>query len=441
MRAGLADGTIRVAVGTAALAGKGVTYADLGLVMIDEEQRFGAADKAKLRALGAGHTLTLTATPIPRTLQAAMIGLQQMSVLATPPARRQPIRTTLSAFDPASLRGALLREAAHGGQSFVVVPRIEDMAPLAAELARLVPDLTVLQAHGKLHAAEIDDAMIRFAGGDGDILLATNIIEAGLDVPRANTMVVCNAEMFGLAQLHQLRGRVGRGARRGYMLMMTEPGKELPAATARRLQTLEVLNRLGAGFEIAARDLDLRGAGDLVGDDQTGHVKLIGVDLYQQMLARALAAARGEAAETVPPELVMGVEARLPESWIGEPDTRLEVYLRLARMTGAEAVDLLQAELEDRFGAIPPEAESLLTLTRLRAQAARAGLRKVVAGPKGIVLHPDGQVEFEVDPDGGSLDVQRKDDCLVITEAIEDPAARLLRASEIIERVTPPAAA
>lgn len=429
VRAGLADGSIRIAIGTGAVAGKGVAYADLGLVIIDEEQRFGAADKARLRGLGAAHVLTLTATPIPRTLQAALIGLQQMSVLATPPARRQPIRTSLAGFDPAVLRGALLREKSHAGQSFVVVPRIADMEPLAAELARIVPDLTVVQAHGKMRAAEIDDAMIRFADGDGDLLLATNIIEAGLDVPRANTMVVCNADSFGLAQLHQLRGRVGRGTRRGHMLMLTEAGKELPAATARRLQTLEVLNRLGAGFEISARDLDLRGAGDIVGDGQTGHVGLIGVDLYQQMLATALAAARGEDADRWMPELQFGLDARVPESWIADPDTRLEVYMRLARLTGAEAVDLIEAELEDRFGAIPPEAAHLLALARLRGSARRAGLSRIVAGPKGIVLHPREGTEITAE----GIDLVHKDGCVICPEAIEDPADRLARAAELLD--------
>lgn len=435
VRDGLADGSVRVVVGTAAVAGKGVAYADLGLVIIDEEQRFGAADKNRLRGLGAAHVLSMTATPIPRTLQAAMIGLQQMSVLSTPPARRQPIRTCLDAFSPALLRGALRREQAHGGQSFVVVPRIADMEPLAAELARVVPDLTIVQAHGKMPAADLDDAMIRFAGGDGDVLLATNIIEAGLDVPRANTMIVCNADSFGLAQLHQLRGRVGRAARRGHMLMLTEAGKELPAATARRLQTLEMLDRLGAGFEISARDLDLRGGGDLAGDDQTGHARLIGVDLYRHMLAAALRTAQGGAAGGVLPDLLLGVEARLPDSWIADPDTRLQTYMRLARIDSAEAVDLIEAELDDRFGAPPPEAGALLAQTRLRALAARVGLARVVAGPRGIVLHP--APGAAVVPDNCRLGdvLESRDDVLVCPEAIEDPMQRMTRAADLLERL------
>ena len=211
VKSGLKDGSISIVIGTGAIAGADVTFKDLALVAVDEEQRFGAVDKRKLRDLGCGHVLTLTATPIPRTLQMALVGLQDVSLIATPPARRQPIRTALSSFDPTTLRTALLRERSRGGQSFVVVPRIEDMAQMAARLADLVPDLTVRQAHGKMAATEIDEAMVAFAAGAGDILLATNIIEAGLDVPRANTMVVWRADRFGLAQLHQLRGRVGRG--------------------------------------------------------------------------------------------------------------------------------------------------------------------------------------------------------------------------------------
>src|SRR5690606_20931728 len=205
------------------------------LVIIDEEQKFGAADKAKLRELGAGHVLTLSATPIPRTLQSALIGLQQLSVIATPPARRQPIRTALSTFDPQTLRTAFLRERSRGGQSFLVVPRVEDIAPMAEKLGTIVPELRLLPAHGKMAAAEIDDAMVAFAAGNGDVLLATNIIESGLDVPRANTMVVWHADRFGLSQLHQLRGRVGRGARRGQIYLLTEPEAEIAPHTLARL--------------------------------------------------------------------------------------------------------------------------------------------------------------------------------------------------------------
>ncbi|MET0248463.1 MAG: helicase-related protein, partial [Sphingobium sp.] len=269
VKAGLADGSIGIVIGTGAVMAKDVNYAKLGLVIIDEEQRFGAADKAKLRGRADIHLLAMSATPIPRTLHRAMIGLQQISVIATPPARRQPIRTSVMALDDARIRTALLRERSRGGQSFVVVPRIEDLASFSDRLKRIVPDLNLVVAHGKLPPAELDAAMVGFADGEGDVLLATNIIEAGLDVPRANTMIVWRADRFGLAQLHQLRGRVGRGNRRGQVMLLTD-GTEIAPRTMKRLRTLATYDRLGAGFEISAADLDQRGAGDLLSDTQAG---------------------------------------------------------------------------------------------------------------------------------------------------------------------------
>jgi transcription-repair coupling factor (superfamily II helicase) len=385
--AGLADRSIQMVVGTGAIAGKGVNFADLALIIIDEEQRFGTRDKEKLRDLGAPHALSLTATPIPRTLQSALVGLQPVSILSTPPARRQPIRTEVGGFDEAKLRTALLRERARGGQSFVVVPRIEDMDPLGQTLARLVPELTITRAHGKMPAVEIDEAMVGFAGGEGDVLLATNIIEAGLDVPRANTMVVVKAERFGLAQLHQLRGRVGRGARRGHILLMTGRA-DIPARTLDRLNTLAAFDRLGAGFAISARDLDLRGAGDLLGEEQSGHLKLIGIDLYQHLLGRALKRARGEPDDEAEPELRLGTAGRLPAEWIPEEEVRLSLYLRLARLEDSAALDALAAELADRFGELPADAENLLFAARIRLLARAAGVKRIDVGPAAIAITP-----------------------------------------------------
>ncbi|MBW6528934.1 DEAD/DEAH box helicase [Sphingomonas sp. RHCKR7] len=428
VKAGLADGSIRVVIGTGAIAGKGVTYAELALVVIDEEQRFGAADKEKLRALSAGHVLTLSATPIPRTLQSALVGLQQLSIIATPPARRQPIRTAVGDFDAETLRAALLRERARGGQSFVVVPRIEDMAGIADRLERLVPELSLVQAHGKMPAAEIDEAMVRFAGGDGDVLLATNIIEAGLDVPRANTMVIWRADRFGLSQLHQLRGRVGRGTRRGHVLLVTDPEHEIAPRTLKRLRTLEAFDRLGAGFAISARDLDMRGAGDLLGDTQAGHMKLIGIDLYQQLLEGALRRARGEEVERWTPELQLEVGGRLPESWIRDEEIRVTIYARLARIDEAETLDALEEELEDRFGALPDEARTLLAVARLRVDARAAGIAAVAAGPAAIALTPCPGVEVDAAAHG----LEAKERRLLLRERIDDPRARLERAGALL---------
>ncbi|WP_084578806.1 helicase-related protein [Sphingomonas azotifigens] len=429
VKAGLADGSIDIVIGTGAVAGKGVRYTKLALVILDEEQRFGAADKAKLHGLGAGHVLTLSATPIPRTLQAALVGIQHLSVIATPPARRQPIRTALGVFDDALVRAALLRERSRGGQSFVVVPRIDDMAPLAAKLAKLVPELTLRQAHGKMPAAEIDEAMVRFGDGDGDVLLATNIIEAGLDVPRANTMVLYRADRFGLSQLHQLRGRVGRGSRRGQVLLLTDPEKPIGARTLKRLRTLEAFDRLGAGFAISAQDLDMRGAGDLLGEAQAGHMKLIGIDLYQHLLEAALRTARGETVERWAPELHLGLQGCLPEDWIPDEELRVAFYVRLARADDGAAIDALEAELADRFGALPDGAVTLLAIARVRAQALALRIARIDAGPAAIAFTP--RPDFAGNAVAAGLTA--KGERLLLAERIDDPVARLSRIEAVLE--------
>lgn len=385
VKKGLADGSIRIVIGTHALAAKGVTFKELGLVIIDEEQRFGTGQKAKLRNLAAcGHVLTLTATPIPRTLQSALVGLQELSIIATPPARRQPIRTFLTPFDPASVRDALLRERRRRGQSFVVCSRVEDIAPMRERLEKLVPELQVMVAHGQMDPAETDDVMVRFADGEGDVLLATNIIESGLDVPRANTMLVWRADRFGLAQLHQLRGRVGRGRIRGTAYLLTEPGQELPKATEKRLRTLAALDRLGAGFAISAQDLDQRGAGELLGEEQSGHVRLIGTDLYQHMLKHAL---RGQSLDDDwIPELNIGLAGTIPNEYVDDPETRINLYARLTRLDSFETIDELEEEIEDRFGPIPEPVEDLLRLARLQQLCRRLGMARIDAGPHGIAL-------------------------------------------------------
>ena len=388
VKAGLKDGSIRVAIGTHALASKDVAFEDLGLLIVDEEQRFGARQKAALAALGEGvHVLTMTATPIPRTLQAAMAGLRSLSVIATPPAARVPVRSVVQPFDQVSIRDVLLRERRRGGQSFVVCPRVEDIEPMRRRLAELWPEAEVLVAHGKMKPAEIDDSLIRFADGDGDVLLATNIVESGLDIPNANTMVVWRPDRFGLAQLHQLRGRVGRGRRRGVFILATDPAAKLGSHARKRLETLAALDRLGAGFAISARDLDQRGAGDLLGEDQSGHVRLVGAALYQDMLERAVKAARGEPVEEDwAPEIGMAAPGAIPADYIPEPDVRLELYVRLARARMAGELSALADEIEDRFGEPPDSVALLLEKARLAARCRDLDIARLDLGPQAVAL-------------------------------------------------------
>lgn len=388
VRAGLADGSVRIVVGTHALAVEGMRFSDLGLVVVDEEQRFGAEDKEALHALGEGaHVLTLTATPIPATLAGSLIGLRDLSTIATPPVARKPVRTALAAWDHSVVREALARERARDGQSFVVLPRIADIDGVRARIAALLPDLRLAVAHGRMKPAAIDDAMLDFACGDDppDVLIATNIIESGLDVPRANTMLIVRPDRFGLAQLHQLRGRVGRGPRQAACWLLTEADTQLAEDTRARLDALVANDRLGAGFALSLRDLDLRGAGDLLGDAQAGHAAEIGIELYRDLLDRALAAARGEReASAIAPRVEIGLHGAIPEDVVASPDMRLELYARLARLQDEEALDALAEEVEDRFGAPGEAMEDALALARLRLACRRLGILRLEAGPAAV---------------------------------------------------------
>lgn len=383
--ADIATGKAQIVVGTAAVAGKSLRYAKLGLVIIDEEQRFGAADKARLRGRPETHLLVMSATPIPRTLHRSLVGLQAMSVIATPPARRQPIRTALkSAFDN-GVATALTREKLRRSQSFVVVPRIADLDEVEAILQRLVPDQSIIKVHGKLPGAQLDQAMIDFAEGKGDVLLATNIIETGLDVPRANTMVVWNADRFGLAQLHQLRGRVGRGRRRGTIILLS-PGDSLTERSRKRLETLARHGQLGAGFAIAASDLDQRGGGDLISDAQSGHMKLIGLEYYQHLLEGAISASRGEPVPPPEPEIRLDCPGSIPNAWIPDDAVRLNLYLRLSRIESSDEIEAFREELTDRFAELPPEAEALLAARELAVCARRRSVATLTLGPGGCAI-------------------------------------------------------
>ena len=335
VKAGISDGSIEIVVGTHALLGKSIAFKDLGLLVVDEEQHFGVAHKERLKQLRAEvHVLTLTATPIPRTLQLAMTGVREMSIIATPPVDRLAVRTFIAPFDALMVREALLRERYRGGQAFYVCPRIEDLGEAKDFLDRTVPEVKVVVGHGQMAAKDLEKVMTTFYEGQADVLLSTTIVESGLDIPTANTLVVHRADMFGLAQLYQLRGRVGRAKARAYALFTTPTEKAITPQAERRLKVLQSLDTLGAGFQLASHDLDIRGAGNLLGEEQSGHIKEVGYELYQQMLEEAVemmkAGITEPATDQWSPQITLGVPVTIPEDYVADIHVRLALYRRLA---------------------------------------------------------------------------------------------------------------
>ncbi|MEF3366998.1 transcription-repair coupling factor [Methylocystis sp. 9N] len=403
----LAEGRIEILIGTHAALGKTVSFKDLGLVIIDEEQHFGVGHKERLKELRAEvHVLTLSATPIPRTLQLAMSGVRELSIIATPPIDRLAVRSFVSPFDPLIVREALLRERYRGGQAFFVCPRIEDLEEAAAFLRENAPEAKFVIAHGQMSASELEDKMSAFYDGKFDILLSTTIVESGLDIPRANTLIVWRADMFGLAQLYQLRGRVGRSKLRAYALFTTPANRAITPQAQKRLEVLQTLDTLGAGFQLASHDLDIRGAGNLLGDEQSGHIKEVGYELYQQMLADAItllkAGVEEPQEEVWSPTIAIGAPVTIPEDYIADLTLRLQLYRRLSTLETDEDIEAFAAEMIDRFGPIPPEVEQLLEIVAIKALCRRAHVEKVDAGPKGVIVsfrdnefaNPAGLVRF-----------------------------------------------
>jgi len=407
VKQGARDGTMDIVVGTHALLGKGVDFKDLGLVIVDEEQHFGVAHKEKLKEMRAEvHMLTLTATPIPRTLQLAMTGVRELSIIATPPVDRLAVRTFVTPFDPLIVREALLRERYRGGRSFYVVPRIEDIADVKDFLDKQVPECKVGIAHGQMAAGTLEDVMTAFYDGQYDILLSTTIVESGLDIPTANTLIVHRADMFGLAQLYQLRGRVGRSKTRAYALFTVPANRKLTEQADKRLKVLQSLDTLGAGFQLASHDLDIRGAGNLLGGEQSGHIKEVGYELYQQMLEEAVAALKAgiefETETQWSPAIQVGAPVMIPEHYVADLTLRLTLYKRLSTMDDDGELQSFGAELVDRFGPLPEEVNQLLEIVAIKALCKRANVEKVEAGPKGIIVafrnnefaNPEGLVSY-----------------------------------------------
>ena len=393
VREGLADGTVDIVVGTHALLAKSVSFARLGLVIVDEEQRFGVAHKERLKALKADvHVLTLTATPIPRTLQMALTGLRELSIIATPPVDRLAVRTYVMPWDEVVMREALLREHYRGGQSFFVTPRVADLPEIEAFLRESVPEVKCVTAHGQMAPTEVEERMSAFYDRRYDVLLSTTIIESGLDIPSANTLIVHRADRFGLAQLYQLRGRVGRSKARAYAYLTTPADQSITEAAEKRLHVLSSLDSLGAGFQLASHDLDIRGAGNLLGDEQSGHIREIGFELYQSMLeeaiAEAQAASKGLKApdEAFSPAITLDAPILIPEHYVPDLNLRMALYRRLNELPDRAAIDSFAAEMIDRFGPLPEETANLLQVIEIKQHCLAANIAKLDAGAKGALV-------------------------------------------------------
>ena len=391
-KAALASGDVDVVIGTHALLAKNISFKRLGLVIVDEEQHFGVAHKERLKALKSDlHVLTLTATPIPRTLQLALSGVRDLSLITTPPVDRLAVRTFVTPFDPLVIREALLREHYRGGQSFYVCPRIADLHEAEELLKATVPEVKVRIGHGQMAASVLEDVMTAFYDGKVDVLVSTNIVESGLDIPSANTLVVHRADMFGLSQLYQLRGRIGRSKQRAYAYLTTPADRKLTETAERRLQVLQSLDQLGAGFSVASHDLDIRGAGNLLGEEQSGHVREVGIELYQEMLEEAVAELREgttdeELGEQWSPQINIGTSVLIPETYVPDLTVRMSLYRRLATIENRHDIDRFAAELIDRFGPLPDEVKHLLEIVAIKQLCRAASVEKIDAGPKGAMI-------------------------------------------------------
>ncbi len=447
-REDLKAGRVDIVIGTHALLGKEIGFSNLGLMIIDEEQHFGVKQKERLKEFRAEtHVLTLTATPIPRTLQLALAGVRELSLIATPPLDRLSVRTFVLPYDPLVIREAIMREHYRGGQSFYVCPYVEDLAGVADALRELVPEVKMVMAHGRMTPTQLEDIMTAFDARQYDILLATNIIESGLDIPNANTIILHRADRFGLAGLYQLRGRVGRGKLRGYAYLTYPPITALSQTAQQRLEVIQTLEQLGAGFQLASHDMDIRGSGNLLGEEQSGHVREVGVELYQQMLEDAVAAARlGSNAEEAAqdrftPQINLGLSVLIPETYVTDLNVRLGLYRRLADIAEDAEVEPLAAEMIDRFGPLPPEVENLLQTVAIKQICRRAGVSKVDAAERGAIIafHKDRFAQPErliswIGRQSGTVAV-RPDQKLVIMRAWDDVAVRPAGVKKILEEL------
>jgi transcription-repair coupling factor (superfamily II helicase) len=442
--AGLAAGRVDIAIGTHRLLSPDLQFRNLGLVVIDEEHRFGVAHKERLKQLRKlVDVLTLSATPIPRTLHMAFAGMRDLSVIATPPPDRVAVRTEVCRFGDEIVREATLRELRRGGQVFFVHNRIETIHEIGEYLRRLLPEVRVAIGHGQMPPAKLERVMLGFMNREADVLLCTAIIESGLDIPNANTILIHNADHFGLAQLYQLRGRVGRSNRRAFCYLFVPPEGQMTAEAQRRIEAVQELSELGAGFRLATEDLEIRGAGNLLGAEQSGHIASVGYDLYMEMLEQAIERLRGqEADEPVEPEIRLPLPALLPESYVADPSQRLVLYKQLSSARDDAELDLARAELLDRFGAVPVEAENLVGVVRLRLRCRRLGVESVDVARGELALRVSERTRIDprrlawlLEQPGSQLRVAPDHRVFL---ALRQPGDALAEALGLLELLTPP---
>jgi transcription-repair coupling factor (superfamily II helicase) len=398
---GLASGAVDICIGTHRLLQKDIKFRDLGLVVVDEEQQFGVVQKERLKQIRREvDTLALSATPIPRTLQMSLTGIRDMSIVGTPPEERLSVRTHVGAYDTALVRQVLLRELERNGQVFFVHNRVQSIAFAASKLEDLVPEARIAIAHGQMPEEQLEKVMTDFIAGEYDILVTTTIIQLGLDMPNVNTLIIDRADKFGLGQLYQLRGRVGRGVNQAYAYLLFDEGRRLTPQADKRLRTIFEATELGSGFGIAMKDLEIRGAGNLLGVKQSGHIAALGFDLYSQLLAEAVeelkAKQSGEVNESTvtgearePPSISLPLDAHIPEEYIPNLNTRLSLYNRLARVEHIDEVENMARELQDRFGHLPHPVENLLYIVKVKILAMRAGVSSISTQGRQIVIKPE----------------------------------------------------
>lgn len=443
----LKKGLIDIVIGTHSVLSKSIQFKNLGLVIVDEEQHFGVAHKERLKELQKGvHVLTLTATPIPRTLQLSLSGVRSLSIIATPPIDRLAVKTFVTPFDPVIIKEAILREFFRGGQVFFVCPRISDMQEVEAIIKKLVPEIRLVKAHGQMPSTQLERIMTDFAAKKYDLLVATSIVESGLDIPSVNTIIIYRADMFGLSALYQMRGRVGRGKLRAYAYLTTPPYQKLSQTAQKRLSVMQSLDSLGAGFTLASHDLDIRGAGNLLGDEQSGHIREVGISLYQKMLADAIRKLKNnketeEQEEDFSPQISIGFPVLIPQDYIHDLDVRMELYHRAANLETEADIESFKAELIDRFGKYPNEVNNLFITLQLKILAKKAHIERVDVGPKGASIafykntfpNPAKLIEF-ISSQMGTMKI-RPDQKLLVTRPWDKIEDRLKGVEKVLQKI------